>query len=158
MSYAFQQIKHQSIVEWQIMFIVLGIMTIIIGIGTFFIIPDTPLEANFPFAVEKLTLLNHVSVNCTGIQNKNQKFLQLVQILFDPQLYLRGILTILIYVFFIPSSCQCGLFNKEITPLLVDFNILRYNNNLFCNPNSKFWLYSTHCRLFKHAIGPCFYC
>lgn len=97
-SYAFQQVKHQSIAGWQIMFIVLGILTVIVGIGTFFIIPDTPLDAKFLSAAEKLALLNHVSINRTGIQNKNYKLSQLVEMLVDPQLYFMVILTILVCV------------------------------------------------------------
>lgn len=95
-SYAFQQVKHQSIAGWQVMFIVLGVVTVIIGVGAFFIIPDTPLESKFLSAAEKLALLNHVSVNRTGIQNKNYKFSQLLEMLLDPQLYLMTILTILV--------------------------------------------------------------
>ena len=34
-SYAFQQVKHQSIAGWQVMFIALGIVTVIFGIGAF---------------------------------------------------------------------------------------------------------------------------
>lgn len=100
-SYAFQQVKHQSIAGWQMMFIVLGILTVIVGIGAFFIIPDTPLEAKFLSAAEKLALLNHVSVNRTGIQNKNYKLSQLVEMLVDPQLYFMTILTILVRVILI---------------------------------------------------------
>lgn len=110
-SYAFQQVKHQSIAGWQIMFIVLGVVTVIMGIGAFFIVPDTPLEAKFLSAAEKLALLNHVSVNRTGIQNKNYKLSQLVEMLLDPQLYLLTILTILVRVPLFPSPCQCGSFN-----------------------------------------------
>lgn len=105
-SYAFQQVKHQSIAGWQMMFIVLGILTVIVGIGTFFIIPDTPLEAKFLSAAEKLALLNHVSVNRTGIQNKNYKLSQLVEMLVDPQLYFMTILTILVRVTLILSFFQ----------------------------------------------------
>lgn len=97
-SYVFQQVKHQSIAGWQMMFIVLGLVTVIVGIGTFFIIPDTPLEAKFLSSAEKLALLNHVSANRTGIQNKNFKLSQLAEMIVDPQLYFMVILTILVRV------------------------------------------------------------
>lgn len=80
------------------MLIVLGIVTVIVGTGAFFIIPDTPLEAKFLSAAEKLALLNHVSVNRTGIQNRNYELPQIAEMLVDPQLYLMTILTILVRV------------------------------------------------------------
>lgn len=110
-SYAFQQVKHQSIEGWQIMFIMLGVVTVFVGIGAFFIIPDTPLEAEFLLEAEKLALLNHVSVNRTGIQNKNYKLSQLVEMLLDPQLYLMVIITVMVRVPLIPSVCQCVSLN-----------------------------------------------
>lgn len=78
------------------MFIVLGLVTIMVGMGAFYIIPDTPVEATFLSDNEKLALLHHVSVNRTGIQNTNYKPSQLIELLLDPQIYLLTILTILV--------------------------------------------------------------
>lgn len=96
-SFIFQQVKHQAIAGWQIMFIVLGAITIILGIVTFLVLPDTPVEARFLSDSEKLALLKHVSVNRTGIENKNIKLGQLLEALLDPQLWLMSILTILVW-------------------------------------------------------------
>lgn len=78
------------------MFIVLGLVTIMVGMGAFYIIPDTPVEATFLSDNEKLALLHHVSVNRTGIQNTNYKPSQLIELLLDPQIYLLTTLTILV--------------------------------------------------------------
>ncbi|MCJ1469832.1 hypothetical protein MMC07_008474 [Pseudocyphellaria aurata] len=97
-SYIFQQVNHQAIAGWQIMFLVLGAVTILLGVVTFFLLPNTPFEARFLSEGEKLALLNHVSVNRTGIENKNVKLWQLLEGLLDPQLWLLTILTILISI------------------------------------------------------------
>lgn len=95
-SYAFQQVKLEPMAGWRIMFIVLGLVTIMVGMGAFYIIPDTPVEATFLSDNEKLALLHHVSVNRTGIQNTNYKPSQLIELLLDPQIYLLTILTVLV--------------------------------------------------------------
>lgn len=103
-SYAFQQVKHEPMAGWRIMFIVLGLVTVMVGLGAFYIIPDTPVEATFLSDQEKLALLHHVSVNRTGIQNTNYKPSQLIELLLDPQIYLLTTLTVL--VSYDPSSLR----------------------------------------------------
>lgn len=95
-SYAFQQVHYAPMAGWQIMFIVLGLTTTMVGMGAFYIIPDTPVEATFLSDNEKLALLHHVSVNRTGIQNTNYKPSQLIELLLDPQIYLLTIITVLV--------------------------------------------------------------
>lgn len=96
LSYAFQQVKHEHVAGWRIMFIVLGFVTIMVGLGAYYIIPDTPVEATFLSDQEKVALLHYVSVNRTGIQNKHYKPSQLIELLLDPQIYLLTILTVLV--------------------------------------------------------------
>lgn len=96
-SYLFQQVKHQVIAGWQIMFLVLGAVTITLGIVTFLVLPNAPVEARFLSEAEKLALLKHVSVNQTGMENKKIKLWQLLEGLLDLQLWLMAILTILVW-------------------------------------------------------------
>ena len=95
-SYAFQQVKNPTFSGWKIMFIVLGLVTVIIGFITLFFLPDTPMKARFLSEPEKVMLLKHVSVNQTGIRNKNYKISQALEILMDPALYLLVLVTILV--------------------------------------------------------------
>ncbi|KAL9634909.1 MAG: hypothetical protein Q9204_002818 [Flavoplaca sp. TL-2023a] len=97
-SYAFQQVKNPTFSGWKIMFIVLGLVTVIIGFITLFFLPDTPMKAHFLSEPEKVMLLKHVSVNQTGIRNKNYKLSQALEILMDPALYLLVLVTILISI------------------------------------------------------------
>ncbi|KAI9788512.1 MAG: hypothetical protein M1816_006852 [Peltula sp. TS41687] len=97
-SYGFQKVHHPSIAGWRIMFIVLGVVTVIIGLVTFLFLPDTPMKARFLTEKEKVVLLRHVSVNQTGISNTSFKFSQFLEVLMDPQIWLMTMLTMLISV------------------------------------------------------------
>ena len=95
-SFAFQQIKHGSIAGWKVMFVVLGLVTVLIGIVTFFFLPDTPMNARFLSKSEKVALLRHVAVNQTGVSHKRVNPRQIVAVFCDVQLWLMVILTILV--------------------------------------------------------------
>ncbi|KAL8968541.1 MAG: hypothetical protein Q9183_002416 [Haloplaca sp. 2 TL-2023] len=97
-SWGFQQVENPSFAGWRIMFIVLGLVTVVIGFVTFFILPDTPMQARFLSETEKVMLLKHVSVNQTGIRNKKYNLRQALEVLMDIQLWLMTILTILISI------------------------------------------------------------
>lgn len=121
-SYAFQQVKHPSFSGWKIMFIVLGLVTVIIGFVTFFFLPDTPMKARFLSEPEKVMLLKHVAVNQTGIRNKHYKLSQALEVLRDIQLWLMVLLTILVsilegvyLVLLILNSAQISISSGVIT-------------------------------------------
>lgn len=98
LSYAFQQVEHQAIAGWRIMFIVLGVVTIAVGIWTYLVVPKMPLEGGCLSEREHTAWFRHVSVNQTGFHNKNFKPSQLLEALRDPQLWLLAILTISVWL------------------------------------------------------------
>jgi MFS family permease len=67
-SFAFQHAGTGRLEGWIIMFIVFGVVTILIGLGTAYILPDSPMSAKFLTETEKVALLMHVSENRTGIE------------------------------------------------------------------------------------------
>ncbi|KAK2768633.1 hypothetical protein FQN54_000489 [Arachnomyces sp. PD_36] len=87
-SFGFQHVENASIEGWRIMFIVLGIVTVIIGVATFVFLPDTPMKASFLTDDEKIALLKHVSVNQTGIQNSTFRAAEIKEAVLDIQLWL----------------------------------------------------------------------
>ncbi|KAK2738250.1 hypothetical protein FQN57_007113 [Myotisia sp. PD_48] len=97
-SYGFQQVIIPSFTGWKIMFVVLGAVTVVVGIATILIIPNTPMEARFLSDQEKAALLKHVSVNQTGVMNKTFKWSHIIEILTDVQLWLMTLITILISI------------------------------------------------------------
>lgn len=97
-SYGFQQVhKTASFAGWKAMFVVLGVVTVIIGFATVLLLPDTPMKARFLSEAEKVALLKHVAVNQTGIENKRIKIGHVLEILTDIQLWLMVLLTILVF-------------------------------------------------------------
>lgn len=95
-SYGFQHVEHASLAGWKIMFIVLGCVTVVIGAVTFLIIPDTPMSAKFLTEVEKTALLQHISVNRTGVQNTHFKAKHILEAVMDIQIWLLILITMLI--------------------------------------------------------------
>ena len=99
LSYAFQQVKREGGLEgWRIMFVVLGVVTVVIGMATGVWLPDTPMQARFLGESEKVMLLKHVAVNRTGIRNKVFKARQVLEVVLDVQLWLMTLLTILVRI------------------------------------------------------------
>ncbi|KAJ5101721.1 hypothetical protein NUU61_003943 [Penicillium alfredii] len=97
-SFGFQQVKHESLEGWRIMFLVLGLVTSLVGALTFFFIPDTPVKASWLSDSEKVALLQHVSENQTGVWSTSLNLKQIWEALFDTQLWLLTLTTILISV------------------------------------------------------------
>lgn len=95
-SYAFQQVNDPDFAGWKIMFLVLGVLTMIIGVATIYILPDSPMKAQFLTETEKIALIKHVSMNQMGIKNKNFKLIQVWEALLDLQLWLLILITILV--------------------------------------------------------------
>ena len=78
------------------MFVVLGVVTVIIGFATIILLPDSPLKAQFLSEAEKVALLKHVAINQTGIENNRIKAKQILDVVYDLQLWLMVLLTILV--------------------------------------------------------------
>lgn len=96
-SFGFQHVSpNAQLSGWRIMFVTLGCLTVLIGLWTFFLLPDTPMKAKWLSGREKVVLLRHVSVNQTGIQNRKFRWKEIVEALCDPQLYLLLISVILV--------------------------------------------------------------
>lgn len=96
LSYAFQHIKNPEFQSWKILFVVLGCVTVLLGFATIFILPDSPMSANFLSNAEKTALLGHVAANKTGVYNTCFSPSQLVAGVIDPQLWMLALMTILV--------------------------------------------------------------
>ena len=78
------------------MFIVLGVLTIVIGLLTIIAMPDDPMSANWLTEAEKTVAIQRVAVNQTGIQNKHFKWSQIKELALDVQIWLLATLMILV--------------------------------------------------------------
>lgn len=86
------------------MFIFMGILTILIGVATFVVIPDTPMQAKWLSDNEKTELLRHVSGNLTGVSNSHFKLSHLGELLSDIQIWLMILITVLVSFQIFPLS------------------------------------------------------
>lgn len=99
LSYAFQHISpHASLAGWRVMFIVLGCITVVIGLAVIALVPDTPMKAKWLTVTEKVALLKHVSVNQTGIRSSKFRFKEITEALLDLQIWLQILITVLFSV------------------------------------------------------------
>jgi sugar phosphate permease len=78
------------------MFIVLGIITVITGLITYFFLPDTPMKASFLSESEKVFAIKRISDNKTGIENRRFKWSQIKELVLDVQIYLMILVTVLV--------------------------------------------------------------
>ncbi|KAK0386674.1 hypothetical protein NLU13_6509 [Sarocladium strictum] len=98
-SYGFQHMgPGAQLAGWRTMFVVLGCITVLIGICVLVFLPDTPMKARWLSANEKVALLKHVSVNQTGIQSHKFRPKEILDALTDPQLYLMVVSVVLLSV------------------------------------------------------------
>ena len=100
LSFAFQHLRHDAIAGWRVMFIVLRLVTVIIGLGTALYLPDTLIKAKFlsEKEKEKVMLLQHVSISQTGIENRRFQWSQVREAFRDIQIWPLVLITILVGV------------------------------------------------------------
>jgi MFS family permease len=99
LSFAFQHVTSTTFQGWRMMFVVLGCVTVVLGMATFFLIPDSPSTARFLTESEKAKILQHVAHDThgtTGTVSSRFNPKQLFDALADPQLLLLSLMTILV--------------------------------------------------------------
>ncbi|CAK9437260.1 uncharacterized protein LODBEIA_P16380 [Lodderomyces beijingensis] len=96
LSFAFQHIKTSRFQSWQILFLVMGVITVVFGIAIIFFLPDNVYTCKFLTESEKVYILNHVvKANQTGTKTSKFKKEQIVELLFkDKFTWLYFLLTI----------------------------------------------------------------
>lgn len=95
-SQGFQQVNGESLAGWRIMFVVLGVLTIVVGILTIIFLPDNPMTVTWLTEAEKKAAIERVAINQTGIQNRHFKLSHLKELALDLQIWLLVLITILV--------------------------------------------------------------
>jgi MFS family permease len=96
LSFAFQHVTSTSFQGWRMMFVVLGCVTVVLGVATFFLIPDSPSTAKFLTEAEKAEIVQHVGHGTKSAVSSRFNPRQLMDALTDPQLLLLSLMTILV--------------------------------------------------------------
>jgi len=98
-SYGFQHMGPDAqLAGWRTMFVVLGVITVVVGSSVVLFLPDTPMKARWLSDNEKVALLKHVSVNQTGVENRKFRGKEIIEALLDPQIWLLLVSVVLLSV------------------------------------------------------------
>lgn len=92
------------IAAWRALFIILGALTIVLGIIFFFIVPDTPQSAWFLNARERDIAYRRTAENMQDLQTKNHRWYQVREALTDPAAWIMTFIGVF-----------CGLCNGGIS-------------------------------------------
>ncbi|KAE8442002.1 hypothetical protein EG329_003938 [Mollisiaceae sp. DMI_Dod_QoI] len=103
---------HASLRGWQIIFLFLGLFTVLIGIAFFFVLPDSPLTASFLSPDEKALHAEHLRGNEQGIGTKAFKKEQVWEALRDPNTWLYSFW---VFAANIPNSIATSFGNILVT-------------------------------------------
>ncbi|QLG70574.1 hypothetical protein HG535_0A05150 [Zygotorulaspora mrakii] len=85
-SFGFQHYHGKSFTSWQIMFLVVGLVTVAFGILTYLYLPDNVTNAWFLNQEEKVLVVKHIRDNQTGLENKKFKKAQVKELLLHDKL------------------------------------------------------------------------
>ncbi|CCD26771.1 Thi73p NDAI_0I02020 [Naumovozyma dairenensis CBS 421] len=85
-SFGFLHYNGTEFTSWQIMFLVVGLVTVLFGIITYFYLPDNVTNAWFLTREEKLQVVEHIRSNQTGLENKKFKIEQIKELFFKDKL------------------------------------------------------------------------
>ena len=91
MSFGFQHYAGTLFSAWQIMFLVIGLVTISMGAVVILFLPDNPMSARALSHAEKVAAVERLRENQTGVENKHFKSYQVAQCLTDPQTWLLSL-------------------------------------------------------------------
>lgn len=92
-SFGFQHYTSKVFTSWQILFLIMGLITIIVGICVVFFLPDNPMSSRLTHD-EKIWAIERLRGNQTGIENKHFKTKQAWECLKDPHTWLLSLITI----------------------------------------------------------------
>ncbi|SCU86767.1 LADA_0E00166g1_1 [Lachancea dasiensis] len=87
-----------SMDAWRILFIIVGLITIVTGLLVLFIVPDTPSQAWWLNKREKFLAVERIRTNKQGFGNRHFKKEQVYEALRDPRLYLYFFLQVAVAI------------------------------------------------------------
>lgn len=92
-SFGFQHYESDAFTSWQIMFLVVGLVTCVVGALVIWILPDNPMRSRLTHQ-QKVWAIERLRENQTGIENKHFKPAQVLECFLDPQTWLLSLITI----------------------------------------------------------------
>ncbi|KAI0807659.1 MFS general substrate transporter [Fomes fomentarius] len=84
-AYGTLHIHHDVLEAWQWLMIITGIITLVVAVLFWFFFPDSPANAWFLTAEERVVAVERIKVNQAGVENKHFKKEQFIECLKDPK-------------------------------------------------------------------------
>jgi len=78
----------RGLFPYQWMFIFFGIFTVCLGIGLYWLLPDSPVSARWLSERERLIAVERLKSNKTGVKNNHHKWTQVKEALLDPKVWM----------------------------------------------------------------------
>ncbi|KAH9886180.1 major facilitator superfamily domain-containing protein [Xylariomycetidae sp. FL2044] len=88
MSFGLGHITNTALRPWMYIFLVLGLLSILVGLGWLFLMPQTPNKARFLTHEEQIIAVRRVASNMMGIKGYQWKNYQLWHTVIDPKTWL----------------------------------------------------------------------
>jgi MFS transporter, ACS family, allantoate permease len=70
------------------MFLIIGVVTVFIGVGLWWALPDSPMTCSYLTERERIVAVERVKGNQTGIKNREHKRYQAIEALKDPKVWI----------------------------------------------------------------------
>ncbi|KAK5170521.1 uncharacterized protein LTR77_005109 [Saxophila tyrrhenica] len=128
--------NNPALESWQLIFLVIGVITFAVGAVAFFLFPSTPMDFKLFTEEEKIVSVWRVSGNQTGIKHSKVQWYQIREAALDPRVWL--------------VACQqlsIGIINGSITnfmsALLAGFGYSDVQTVLYQLPNGAFQIVCT---------------
>jgi ACS family allantoate permease-like MFS transporter len=111
--------KHNwSIEPWKVVFLLIGLITVVVGCIFLYFMPDNQLNARFLTPAERIMAIERIRKNQQGVGNKHFKMYQLKEALLDPMAWAFFFLALIADI---PNGMNCFFSCLSIT------NIARWN-------------------------------
>ena len=105
--------------SWRIFFLIIGLMTILLGFLVFMFLPDSPVKAVRFTDAEKIAALLRVKENQSGTQNATLKKAQVIESLKDVRVWLVFLSVLLTSIPNGMWTCPCLQISREARPCCV---------------------------------------
>ncbi|KAJ9477984.1 putative Allantoate permease (putative) [Pseudozyma hubeiensis] len=123
MGFAFYHIQGAALSSWRIMFLVLGLLTVVWGALIVYILPASPMKARGISDEDKVKLVERVRENQTGVQNRKFKMEHVWEALRDPQAWCLFLINLLNTI---PTG-GLGSYGNIIIKTNLGFSVLQTN-------------------------------
>lgn len=116
--YGFGHIKSSSLYRYQIVYLFFGLVTIVIGLATYWWAHDSPADARYLSAEDRLKAVDRLKANQQGIVSHRFNWQQVGEAFMEPKYWLFVIITIAVNA----GASVSSVFGSIILKQLVGFN------------------------------------